>query len=98
MMTLIQICPARVMSSLQSLRWESSKLAYEVDLPQGLEAKGAILCDQIKSLDWRAQHARRLGSVPEAVMPEVTARNHHSDRERWTVGRSDRVKPQSSPE
>jgi mRNA interferase MazF len=47
---------------------------FEVDLPQGLEAKGAVLCDQLKSLDWRVRRATRLGSVPEAVMQEVTAR------------------------
>ena len=47
---------------------------FEVELPQGLEAKGAILCDQLKSLDWRARRATRLGSVPDPVMQEVTAR------------------------
>jgi len=47
---------------------------FEVELPRGLEAKGAILCDQLKSLDWRARRATRLGSVPDPVMQEVTAR------------------------
>lgn len=47
---------------------------FEVELPPGLETKGAILCDQLKSLDWRARHATRFGSVPGAVMAEVTAR------------------------
>lgn len=47
---------------------------FEVELPEGLEARGAILCDQIKSLDWRARHATRLGSVPDMIMQEVTAR------------------------
>ena len=47
---------------------------FEVQLPEGLEAKGAILCDQLKSLDWRARRATRLGSVPDPVMQEVTAR------------------------
>ena len=47
---------------------------FEVELPQGLKAKGAILCDQIKSLDWRARRATRVGSVPDVVMQEVTAR------------------------
>jgi mRNA interferase MazF len=40
---------------------------FEVELPEGIEVKGAILCDQIKSLDWRARHATRLGSVPVPV-------------------------------
>ncbi len=47
---------------------------FEVELPQGLATKGAILCDQLKSLDWRARRATRLGSVPDAVLHEVTAR------------------------
>ena len=47
---------------------------FEVELPQGVDAQGAILCDQIKSLDWRARRATHLGSVSNAVMEEVTAR------------------------
>ena len=47
---------------------------FEVELPQGVGAQGAILCDQIKSLDWRARGATHLGSVSDAVMEEVTAR------------------------
>jgi mRNA interferase MazF len=47
---------------------------FEVELPQGVQTKGAVLCDQIKSLDWRARRATRLGSVPDPVMQEVTAR------------------------
>ncbi len=47
---------------------------FEVALPPGLAAQGAILCDQIKSLDWRARRATHFASVPEAVMDEVTAR------------------------
>ena len=33
---------------------------FEVELPEGLEATGAVLCDQLKSLDWRARRAQRL--------------------------------------
>ena len=47
---------------------------FEVELPPGLKAKGAILCDHIKSLDWRARRATRWGAVPDPVMQEVTAR------------------------
>ena len=47
---------------------------FEVELPEGLEAKGVILCDQIKSLDWRARRTARIGAVPGTVMEEVTAR------------------------
>lgn len=47
---------------------------FEVELPRGLDVEGAILCDQMKSLDWRARRATHVGSVPDAVMREVTAR------------------------
>jgi mRNA interferase MazF len=47
---------------------------FEVELPQGLDVRGAILCDQIKSLDWRARRAKRVGAIPAVVMQEVTAR------------------------
>ena len=47
---------------------------FEVELPPGVKAQGAILCDQVKSLDWRARRATCFGSVPDAVMQEVTAR------------------------
>jgi len=47
---------------------------FEVELPPGLKAAGAVLCDQIKSLDWRARRAARVGAVPGSVMEEVTAR------------------------
>ena len=47
---------------------------FEVELPGNIEAEGAILCDQIKSLDWRARGARRLCPAPADVLEEVTAR------------------------
>lgn len=47
---------------------------FEVELPPGLEVNGAILCDQVRSLDWRARRATRMGSVPPPVLDEVTAR------------------------
>lgn len=47
---------------------------FEVELPRDVKTEGAILCDQIKSLDWRARNAKRIGSVSPTVMNEVTAR------------------------
>jgi mRNA interferase MazF len=47
---------------------------FEVELPRESETEGAILCDQIKSLDWRVRSAKRIGSVPPSTMQEVTAR------------------------
>lgn len=47
---------------------------FEVVLPKGSRAAGAVLCDQIKSLDWRVRQVRRLGPAPAAVMQEATAK------------------------
>ncbi len=47
---------------------------FEVVLPSGLRISGAVLSDQVKSLDWKARRARHAGAVPEAVLQEVTAR------------------------
>ena len=44
---------------------------FEVVVPEGLEVAGAILADQLKSLDWRARKATRLGALPPTVMHEV---------------------------
>jgi mRNA interferase MazF len=47
---------------------------FEVVLPLGLKATGAILADQIKSLDWRVRRARLLCRVPPEVVEETLAR------------------------
>ena len=44
---------------------------FEVLLPAGLAVSGAILSDQLKSLDWRARKAERLCTSPEEVVEEV---------------------------
>ena len=44
---------------------------FEVVIPPGLKAAGAILSDQIKSLDWRARAASFLCALPEEVVREV---------------------------
>jgi mRNA interferase MazF len=43
---------------------------FEVVLPQGLGVEGAILSDQIKSLDWRVRRARRIGKILALVDPD----------------------------
>jgi len=43
-------------------------------LPREGKAPGAILSDQIKSLDWRARKAKRLSKAPRDVMMEVLAK------------------------
>ena len=47
---------------------------FEVNLPKGLKATGAVLCDQIKSLDWRARKATMLRPAPDDVIDEATAK------------------------
>ena len=47
---------------------------FEVDLPAGLEVKGVVLCDQVKSMDWKARHARTIGSLPGRSVKEIQAR------------------------
>ncbi len=47
---------------------------FEVVLPKGLGVEGAVLSDQVKSLDWRARRARRIGAVPRAVLEETVGK------------------------
>jgi len=47
---------------------------FEVPLPKGGKASGAVLSDQLKSLDWRARNASRFDRASEEVVREVTAR------------------------
>ena len=47
---------------------------FEVDLPAGLEVKGVVLCDQVKSLDWKARRARTIGSLSSRSVKEIQAR------------------------
>ena len=47
---------------------------FEVVLPHLSEGTGAILADQIKSLDWRVRRARLLCRVPPEVVEETLAR------------------------
>lgn len=41
---------------------------FEVPIPDGQPVEGAILSDQVKSLDWRARRAEHMGTLsPESV-------------------------------
>jgi len=44
---------------------------FEVLIPAGLPVLGAILSDQVKSLDWRARNAELICSLPTEVISEV---------------------------
>jgi mRNA interferase MazF len=47
---------------------------FEVPLSESGKARGAVLSDQLKSLDWRARKAERCDRASEEIVLEVTAR------------------------
>ncbi|MBI2830054.1 MAG: endoribonuclease MazF [Chloroflexi bacterium] len=44
---------------------------FEVLIPEGLPVTGAILADQVKSLDWRARKAELICILPDETVSEV---------------------------
>ncbi|MBI4964844.1 MAG: type II toxin-antitoxin system PemK/MazF family toxin [Desulfomonile tiedjei] len=44
---------------------------FEVLIPEGLALTGAILADQIKSLDWRARNAQTVCILPPETISEI---------------------------
>ena len=44
---------------------------FEVLVPAGLSITGALLADQVKSLDWRARSAEFICSLPRGTVAEV---------------------------
>jgi mRNA interferase MazF len=44
---------------------------FEVPLPNGSPVHGVVLADQIKSLDWRARRAERMGTLPGRLVAEI---------------------------
>jgi len=44
---------------------------FEVLIPSGQPVSGAILSDQLKSLDWKARNTLLIGKLPDAVIDEV---------------------------
>ena len=44
---------------------------FEVIVPEGLKVSGAILSDQVKSLDWKVRKAKLLCRVPPTVTQDV---------------------------
>jgi mRNA interferase MazF len=47
---------------------------FEVVLPAGLAIGGAVLTDQLKSLDWRARGLKRIGRLPPEVVSQILKR------------------------
>ena len=44
---------------------------FEVVIPEGLDVSGAILSDQVKSLDWKGRNTEFIIKIPETVVFEV---------------------------
>jgi mRNA interferase MazF len=44
---------------------------FEVLIPEGLPVAGAVLSDQVKSLDWRARNAELICTLPTETISEV---------------------------
>jgi mRNA interferase MazF len=47
---------------------------FKIPLPDGLPVKGAVLVDQIKSVDPWARGCDVIGRVPESVMADIRGR------------------------
>ena len=44
---------------------------FEVIIPSGLKVTGAVLSDQVKSLDWKVRATEFYDKVPESVVQEI---------------------------
>lgn len=44
---------------------------FEVRIPTGLKASGAVLSDQVKSVDWKARKASLLCCLPDDTVRQV---------------------------
>ncbi len=47
---------------------------YPFEVQLGGEPAGAVLCDQVKSLDWRARQVARKGTVSSEQLAQVRAK------------------------
>jgi mRNA interferase MazF len=53
---------------------ETKGYPFEVAIPTGVGVKGAILADQVTSLDWRTRQMKRICRVPETIVTDVLKR------------------------
>lgn len=47
---------------------------FEVVLPPDVPVKGAVLCDQVKSLDWQARRARLAATLQTGTVEDILAK------------------------
>lgn len=53
---------------------QSKGYPFELALPAGCETSGVVLCDQMRSLDWKARRAALKGTAGHGFAREVLAR------------------------
>jgi mRNA interferase MazF len=44
---------------------------FHVAIPDGCGVSGVVMVEQVKSIDFRARHVKRIGPAPEAVLQEA---------------------------
>jgi mRNA interferase MazF len=44
---------------------------FHVSIPEGQAVTGIVMVEQIKSIDFRSRHAKRIGAAPEQVLQEA---------------------------
>jgi len=47
---------------------------FEVVLPPSMPVTGAVLCDQVRNMDWQQRTAEFIGTLPTPVINEILAR------------------------
>ncbi|MGN6187039.1 MAG: type II toxin-antitoxin system PemK/MazF family toxin [Thermoanaerobaculia bacterium] len=47
---------------------------FEVLLPEGLPIAGAVLSDQLKSVDWRERNAQFICTLPDEITAQILTR------------------------
>lgn len=44
---------------------------FHVSIPEGQAVTGVVMVEQVKSIDFRSRHAKRIGTAPEQVLQEA---------------------------
>jgi len=44
---------------------------FHVSIPEGQAVTGVVMVEQVKSIDFRSRHAKRIGAAPEQVLQEA---------------------------
>lgn len=47
---------------------------FEVIIPEAIAIEGAILADQVRTVDWRERNVRFAANVPQSVLSDVFAK------------------------